>query len=215
MSKQIINRIRVTCVSGPWLDSECVRFIDMPSTANLYDLHVAIQDAVEFDEEFPFYFYTAIAPDGSRSMLPADLAADVEPLEIDADVYEDVPVFDFVKSGAKKSLFYIFTSEYDDWVFKVQHTGETHDAVKGEFYPLALLDLAIGPNPEQYGSGFDDFAETDEEFHPRTRLANDADYSPDDEKEEEDGLFGFSDDDDDDDEDESDEEEKEDEKDEW
>ena len=214
MSKQIISRLRVTCVSGPWLDGECVRFIDVPPTANLYDLHVAIQDAVEFDEEFPFYFYMAIAPDGSRDMLPAELEQNVEPTEIDADVYEDIPVFDFVKPGAKKSLFYTFLSEYDDWVFKVQHTGEMHDAVKGEFYPLAVVELAIGPNPEQYGSGFDDFAETDEEFQPRTRFANDADYSPDDEKEEEDGLFGFSDEDDED-EEESDEGGDEGEADDW
>ena len=198
MSKQIINRLRVTCVSGPWLDDECVRFIDVPPTANLYDLHVAIQDAVEFDEEFPFYFYVALSPEGSRSMLPADLALDVEPQDIDPDIYEDISLLEVVKPGAKKSLFYIFTSEFDDWVFKVQHTGETHEAVKGEFYPLAMIELAIGPNPEQYGSGFDDFAETDEEFKPSTRFGNDADYSPDDEKEEEDGLFGFSDDDDED-----------------
>ena len=214
MSKQIISRLRVTCVSGPWLDDECVRFIDVPPTANLYDLHVAIQDAVEFDEEFPFYFYVALSPEGSRSMLPADLAIDVEPQAIDPDVYEDIPLSDFVKPGAKKSLFYIFTSEFDDWVFKVQHTGETHDAIKDEFYPLAVVELAIGPNPEQYGSGFDDFAETDEEFKPSTRFGNDADYSPDDEKEEEDGLFGFSDDDDED-EEEEESDEGDDEQDDW
>lgn len=213
MSKQIINRVRITCVSGPWLDGECVRFIDMPSTANLYDLHVAIQDAVGFDEEFPFYFYMALSPEGSKALLPEGLEKDVDPQDLDPDVYEDVPVFDHVKPNGKKSLFYIFTSEYDDWVFKVQHTSESHEAVKGEFYPLVLDEMGVGPNPEQYGNGFDDFAETDDEFHPRTRFANEADYNPDDEKEEEDGLFGFSDDDDEDEEEEVGEEDEE--KDEW
>lgn len=212
----MINRLRITCVSGPWLEGECVRYIDVPNTANLYDLHVAIQDAVQFDDEFSFYYFMAVSPTAKRSMVPAELDDGFEPETIDTDVYEDIVAMDMVRAAARKSLFYAFTSAYDDWVFKVQPTGEVSEPVEGEFYPLVLDELSIGPNPEQYGNGFDDFAESEEEFKPRQRHVGEADYSPDDERGDEHDLFGFSDEDDDSDEDdEIDEDASDDEAEEW
>lgn len=197
----MINRLRITCVSGPWLDEECVRFIDMPDSANLFDLHVAIQDSVLFDDEYPFYYFTSLAHTGSPAMIPEGLDPEAGPDAIDTDVYEDIYAMDFIKPGAKKSLFYVFTTDADDWIFKVQHTGQTHEPEKDEFYPLVLDELSIGPNPEQYGSGFDDFAEDEEHFKPTRMRGGSGDYNPDDERDEDgDGLFGFSDEDDEDDE---------------
>lgn len=200
MSEAIVYQLRVTCVTGPWLDNECVRFIEMPALANLYDLHVAIQDAVDFDEEFPFYFFTALAPESGRFLIPEDWPVDVAPADLDPDVYEDCPVFDYVTPNAKESLFYSFGSGFDDWVFKVQHTGIAHAATKGEFYPLVLNEISVGPDPEQYGSGFDDFAETEEEFQPDARPVSDTDFNRDDEDSSEDNFFGFHDEDEDEDE---------------
>lgn len=202
MSKVIVHQLRITCLTGPWLDDECVRFIEVPERANLYDLHVAIQDAVDFDEEFPFYFFTALALESDRTLIPEGMSAEIEPSELDPDVYEDCPVFDYVTVSAKESLFYVFGSEFDDWVFKIQHTGTSHEALAGEFYPFVLNELSMGPNPEQYGSGFDDFAETDESFQPNAHPVDDMDYNPDDEGGRDGGLFGFSDEDDDEDDDE-------------
>lgn len=174
----MINTLRTVCVSGPWLDDECVRFIDIEDTANLYDLHVAIQDAVQFDDEFPFYFYTAISPDATRTLIPEDL--DVDDDNLDTDAYEDLRALDHIKPGAKTALYYVFKSEDGDWVFKIQHTGTTHKPAKGEFYPLVLDAKSIGPNPEQYGSGFDDFAESEDEFRPSAKRGRgDADYDRD------------------------------------
>jgi len=180
--------------------------MDVPDTASLYDLHVAIQDAVQFDDEFPFYFFTAISPTAKRGMIPAELDDGFEPENIDTDVYEDIGAMGLVQSSARKSLFYAFTSAYDDWIFKVQSTGEVSEPAAGEFYPLVLDELSIGPNPEQYGSGFDDFAESGDEFKPRQRHVGEADYSPDDERGEEADAFGFGDDEDDPDEEEEEEE---------
>ena len=112
-------------------------------------------------------------------------------------------MLEYVKAGAKKALFYVFLSEYDDWVFKIQHTGEIHPAIDGEFYPLVVESLSIGPNPEEYGSGFDDFADSHEHFQPVRVRGGDADYDPDAEDDPDaergagGGLFGFDDDDDD------------------
>lgn len=195
----MINRLRITCVSGPWLEGECVRYLDVPDTANLYDLHVAIQDAVQFDDEFSFYYFTAVSPTAKRSMIPAELDDGFEPENLDTDVYEDIVAMEMVRGSARKALFYAFTSAYDDWVFKVQPTGEVGEPVKGEFYPLVRDELSIGPNPEEYGSGVDDFAESADEFKPHQRHLGEADYNPDDERGEEAevDLFGFGDDEDD------------------
>lgn len=197
----MINRLRIHCVSGPWLEEECVRYLDLPDTANLYDLHLAIQDAVQFDDEFSFYFFIAVSPTAKRGMVPAELDDGFEPESIDTDVYEDIGAMETLRACGRKTLFYAFMSEYDDWVFKVQPTGEASPPVDGEFYPLVRDELSVGPNPEQYGSGFDDFAESTDEFKPRPRHLGEADYSPDDERGDEAELFGFGDDEDDPDED--------------
>ena len=39
----------------------------------------------------------------------------------------------------------------------------------GEFYPLPVESLAVGPNPTQYGHDFDDFAEDPDAFRPPAR----------------------------------------------
>ena len=187
-----VHTLRVECVEGPWLDGKCVRFIDVQEGANLYDLHLAILNAVSFDEEFPFHFFTALAPEASRKLIPADADGEVDPDTIDPDVYEEIPVLDHVKAKSKTSLFYAFGSDYDDWIFKVQHTGKTSVEEAGEYYPLVLEEAGEGPDPEQYGNGFDDFAEAAEEFKPAPhRSADDDDDSFGDEEEEDDDIFGM------------------------
>ena len=193
-----IHTLRVECVSGPWLDEKCVRFIDVPATVSLYDLHIAILDSVEFDEDFPFHFFMAIAPEAAHQLLP-EYAEDISPDEIDPDVYEEMPVFDYAtQAGAKNCLFYAFGSDYDDWVFKVLYI-EQAVADPDEFYPLVLESRSEGPNPEQYGSGFDDFAESRSEFTPSMRGSGSGDDLSDDEDDgDELSFFGGRDDDDED-----------------
>ena len=200
-----VHRLRIKCVSGPWLDAECVRFIDVPENANLYDLHVAIQDAVAFDDEYPFYFFKALAPEGSQDMIPPDMDPEDEE-SIDDDVYEDIQVLSEIKPNARKHTFYGFKSDVDDWIFQIDHTGEIMDADPRVFYPAAYDALSIGPNPEQYGSGFDDYSTNENDFVPQARRSFGADeYTPDDEQDDDDffggpdrGGDGFFDDEDED-----------------
>ncbi len=191
---KMIHRLRVTCVSGPWLDDECVRFIDLPDGANLYDLHLAIQDSVLFDDEYPFYYFTGISLRATGKTIPEGFDPELD--EIDTDVYEDIAAMDFIKAGSKESLFYVFMSEGDDWHFRIQHTGKDFAPVKGEEYPLVQDQIAQGPNPEQYGSGFDDFAEDEDHFRPMRggHEFDDGDgeeESPFTDEEDEEGDFGF------------------------
>lgn len=195
---KMIHRLRITCVSGPWLDDECVRFIDLPDGANLYDLHLAIQDSVLFDDEYPFYYFTGISHRATGKFIPGGFDPELD--EIDRDVYEEIAAMDYIQAGSKESLFYVFMSEGDDWHFRIQHTGKKFKPVQGEEYPLVQDQLAQGPNPEQYGGGFDDFAEDDDHFKPmrgRGGLDGDDPYGDEDE-EDEDGMFDLRFDDDDD-----------------
>ena len=166
-----VHRVRVACVDGPWWDGEeCVRFIEMAEASNLYDLHVAIQAAVDFDEEGPFFFFLAEDCDTEeREMLPATLPPEPEKAEIDDDAYEEMKLLDNLPRTGLRRLFYAFKSEDGDWFFEVQHTGVVAPAKPGEFYPLPVESLAVGPNPTQYGHDFDDFAEDPDAFRPPDR----------------------------------------------
>ena len=166
-----VFRVRVSCADGPWWDGEeCVRFIELGENSNLYDLHVAIQAAVDFDEEGPFYFFLAEDCDTEeREMLPPELEIDPAKEEIDDDVYEEMPLLPNLPAAGVRRLFYAFMSEDGDWFFEVRHTGLTAPAKPGEFYPLPVESLAVGPNPTEYGHDFDDYAQDPDAFAPPSR----------------------------------------------
>ena len=166
-----VFRVRIACVDGPWWDGEeCVRFVEMPEASNLYDLHIAIQSAVDFDEEGPFFFFPAEDCDtDERDMLPPSLPPDPDKDDIDDDVYEELGLLPHLPRTGLRRLFYAFKSEDGDWFFEVQHTGVESDARPGEYYPLPVESLAVGPNPTQYGHDFDDFAEDPDAFSPPGR----------------------------------------------
>lgn len=166
-----VHLVRVSCADGPWWDGEeCVRFIEMAENSNLYDLHVAIQSAVDFDEEGPFFFFLAEDCDTEdREMIPATLPPDPEKADVDDDVYEDEKLLPNLPSVGRRRLFYAFKSEDGDWFFDVTRTGVVSPAKPGEFYPLPVESLAVGPNPTQYGHDFDDYAVDEDAFRPPAR----------------------------------------------
>lgn len=187
-----VHLVRVSCADGPWWDGEeCVRFIEMAEGSNLYDLHVAIQSAVDFDEEGSFFFFLAENCDTEdREMIPATLPPDPEKADVDEDVYEDEKLLPNLPSAGRRRLFYAFKSEDGDWFFDVTRTGVSSPAKPGEFYPLPVESLAIGPNPTQYGHDFDDYAVDEDAFRPPARGG-----VPDDDEENPYGDDGFSGDD--------------------
>lgn len=166
-----VFRVRVSCADGPWWDGEeCVRFIEMAESSNLYDLHVAVQAAVDFDEEGPFFFFLAEDCDTEeREMIPAGLPLDPEKADLDVDVYEEIKLLPVLPRTGLRRLFYAFKSEDGDWFFEVRHTGVSAPAKPGEYYPLPVESLAVGPNPTQYGHDLDDYAADPDAFAPPAR----------------------------------------------
>ncbi len=167
-----LQRLRVECVAGPWWDGvPCVRWIDVPVTANLYDLHEAIQEAVEFDNEYPFRYFLAESPDAdARETVPAAFGA--WPAEdADEEEYERIRAVESVPERGIRILYYAFLSAGGEWLFEIRRAdGAPARPVPGLFYPGTVEDLSEGPAPVQHGYGLDDFAETEEELRP-SRLA--------------------------------------------
>ena len=171
-SGNAVHRLRVSLASGPWTDGEeCVRYIDFPERACLYDLHEAIQEAVEFDNEHPFFFFTAEADGSDRESVPRSLGEEPDRKALDCDVYEDLPAVASVPDSGVRCLFYSYLSDGGDWIFRIERTGVSGDPVPGASYPLQVESMSSGPNPTHYGHDFDDYAEEEDAFSPPRREA--------------------------------------------
>ena len=179
-----VIRLRVTCMEGPWLDDKCIRYIDVTSNANLYDLHIAILDSICFDDEMKFSFFFAEELDDlcDREYIPEDFdGTDYD--EFDTDVYEDMLVRKYARKDIPYDFFYVYKLDVDEWIFQIEVTDDEPEYDEKTFYPITIDSLSEGPNPEQYGSGFDDYSEDPEHFSPhgRAMYGND-EYNMDDER---------------------------------
>lgn len=169
--RDAIHRLRISLVSGPWADGEeCVRYVDFPERACLYDLHEAIQEAIGFDNEHPFHFFTAEADGTDREGVPPQIGDHPDRATVDCDLYEDVLAVQSVPDSGLRGLFYAYMSEGGDWIFRVERAGPSAPPIPGAPYPLQVESLSSGPNPTQYGHGFDDYAEEEDAFEPPRRL---------------------------------------------
>jgi len=164
-----LQRLRVECVAGPWWDGvPCVRFLDVPATASLYDLHEAIQEAVAFDNEYPFRYFLAESADADaeRETVPASFG-DWPAADADEEAYEGVAAVASVPELGDRLLHYAFLSAGGDWIFQIRRVdGAPARPIPGLAYPGAVEDLSEGPDPAQHGYGLDDFAESEEDLLP-------------------------------------------------
>jgi hypothetical protein len=55
----MIITLTIDCVGGAYLKEQCIRVIEIDEEACLYDLHSAIQDAVNFGRDHPYEFFLA------------------------------------------------------------------------------------------------------------------------------------------------------------
>ena len=58
----MIITLKVECIWGLHLEEDCVRVIEIDFRASLNDLHDAIQDAVDFDDDHLFEFFAGRTP---------------------------------------------------------------------------------------------------------------------------------------------------------
>jgi hypothetical protein len=135
---QAIWTLAVKLLDSPLAEDKWKGVIEIEATATLEDLHVAIQDAVEFENDHMYEFYIAATPkSGDRRTYSVD----------DGNIFKTTisQVFP-LESGTK--LFYWFDFG-DDWLFEVsQSRTPPHAAIEGEHYPQLIDEM--GTKPIQY-----------------------------------------------------------------
>ncbi|MDD5698242.1 MAG: hypothetical protein PHH77_06455 [Victivallaceae bacterium] len=137
----MIFTLTVKCVFGRYFEDECIRVIEIKKDASLYALHAAIQDAVEFDRDHPFEFYTAnsASPFAQKHWL-------TEQEGWQEDNWHTIKLKDIWPLGRKK-LYYLFDFG-DQWTFEIRKARGEKDASRYASYPRVIQ--SIGSNPEQY-----------------------------------------------------------------
>ena len=138
----MIYRLKVTCVCGMYLREECVRVLAMQSVASLLDLHDLIQDAVSFDRDHAYEFYTANSdsPLAERNWITMAQEGEEKRAAYAKTLFKDIwPL-------GRKKLYYWFDFG-DRWIFEVR---KMRHCQADESLSTPQVVERIGPNPEQY-----------------------------------------------------------------
>lgn len=139
----MILTLTIECVSGAYLKGSCLRAIEMDEKASLYDLHDAIQDAVDFGRDHPFEFFLA---NSSSPYAVKKWLTEKEEWEDKEDDFYRIRLTDIWPTGRKK-LYYLFDFG-DKWTFEIRKVRSAREPEHGVKYPRLIK--TIGPNPEQY-----------------------------------------------------------------
>jgi hypothetical protein len=139
----MILTLTAECAFGAYLKEQCIRTIEIDEEARLYDLHEAIQDAVQFGRDHPFQFFLAnsASPFARKQWL-----TEKEEWEDKEDDFQRIILKDIYPLGRKR-LYYLFDFG-DQWTFEIRRHRKAKEPEAGVKYPRVVK--RIGPNPEQY-----------------------------------------------------------------
>ena len=125
--------------------SEWVRVIEIKSDSSFLELHEAIQNAVDFDNDHLFDFFVGRHP-GNRA-YPIGEEPDWDTFD-PVKTYGNVHLSDAWPLPTGMKLFYLFDFG-DDWLFQINKTRHKDKLPQpGVVYPRVIE--ARGKNPEQY-----------------------------------------------------------------
>ena len=141
----MIWKLRIECVRGFYLESECVRVLEINSKTSLLHLHSAIHAAVNFDRDHAFEFFAGRTPSNKKMKLIDDLDLDESYCKYGKMILEQI--YPLPKSC---KLYYHYDFG-DDWYFEIRKLrAKPVEPVPGVKYPCVIE--SIGPNPKQYGN---------------------------------------------------------------
>ncbi len=139
----MIWTLTVKCIMGMYQKHKCARVIEIDSEASLLDLHYAIQDAVDFDNDHLFEFFGGRNWRNRKVVFEEDY--DAEAL---FDTYASVTLEKVYPLPKGCKLIYHFDFG-DDWYFGVSKSRKKpREPEAGVEYPRVVE--SVGPNPEQY-----------------------------------------------------------------
>ncbi len=123
---------------GAYAKEECIRFIEIDSSSTLEVLHLAMQDAVDFDNDHLYEFYIS-RTESSRDRRSYD--------DENEGVY-DLTLENLYPLEKRMKLYYLF--DYgDNWLFKITKSRKKPtEPLENIKYPRVVE--RVGSNPEQY-----------------------------------------------------------------
>ena len=139
---QIIWTLRVKL---PQMQSECVRVIEIESSATFLELHEAIQDAVNFDNDHLFEFFIGRHPGNRVYTIGGEPNWETfNPVR----TYRNVRISSVWPLPTGMKLYYLFDFG-DNWLFQINKTRHKDKLIQsGIVYPRVIE--ARGEDPEQY-----------------------------------------------------------------
>jgi hypothetical protein len=140
----MIIAVKIKLLSGMYATGPWDGLIEIEAAASLEDLHLAIQDALEFDNDHMFYFFTA-RTERSRERVAFD--------DENGEVYEKTiaSVFPLPKGH---HLYYLFDFG-DSWKFAISKARAAVKPVKVTAGPAPTYPRLVsqaGERPVQYPS---------------------------------------------------------------
>jgi hypothetical protein len=130
--------MRIELLFGHHAEERCLRSIEIDSLSTLEDLHFAIQNAVDFDNDHLYEFYI------SRT----ERSRDRDRFDDDNGGVYDTSLESLYPLPRGKKLYYLF--DYGDhWLFQITRSRKKPTKpMKGIQYPR--VTEKVGDNPQQY-----------------------------------------------------------------
>jgi len=140
-----VSKIWTLQVKLPQIRSECVRVIEIDYKSSFLELHYAIQNAVEFDNDHLFQFYLGRHPDQHVYTIGGEPSWNgYNPV----NRYRKISISGTWPLPTGYKLYYLFDFG-DQWIFQINKTRHKDKlSQSGVSYPRVIE--AKGKNPEQY-----------------------------------------------------------------
>ena len=133
----MILALKIKLLFGAYAEDDWEGTVEINSSATLENLHFAIQDALDFDNDHLYEFYIARTPRSRERIRFDDEGGEIYSKTIES-LY---PLAD------KQCLFYLF--DYgDSWLFKITKNRKSLETDPHVTYPRLVHET--GGKPEQY-----------------------------------------------------------------
>ena len=144
-ASEISSPIWTLRLKQPQAISECVRVMEIESGASFLQLHEAIQEAVDFDNDHLFRFYLGKHPDQHAYTIGGEPSWNgYNPV----NRYRQISLSSIWPLPKGYNLYYLFDFG-DNWVFQINKTRHKDKVAQSEVkYPRVIE--AKGKNPVQY-----------------------------------------------------------------
>ena len=148
MTKKTIknpSKIWTLRIKLPQTISKCIRVIEIDSSSSFLQLHEAIQDAVDFDNDHLFEFFIGRHPGHQAYSIGSEPNWDTfNPIK----TYRNVRLSSVWPLPRGMKLFYLFDFG-DNWLFQINKTRHKDKVIQPGIVYHRVIG-AKGNNPEQY-----------------------------------------------------------------